>query len=197
MSRIVVLAALLAPVVLAACGHSPQTQFLTLDATPAASSAVVDYRGPPVRIPAVRIPPALDRVEFIRQTAPGEMRVDDLTQWSASLGLLARNTLILDLAERLPSGAVSPPDTAAQPGGLRASVAILSFGVVGNDATMEVAYDFISDDGPDAAGPRHWAKLSTASAGQNPLDTARAFSALLGALADRMAGDLAARSVRR
>ena len=130
MSRTVVIAALLAPILLvAACGHSPETQFLTLDPTPGTPIVTASYRGPPVRIPSLQIPPALDRVEFARQTGPGEMKVDDFTHWSAPLGMLARNTLILDLAQRLPSGAVSPPDAAAQPGGLRGTVSILSFGV--------------------------------------------------------------------
>ena len=188
--------ALLAPLLLAACGHSPETQFLTLDPVPGAPAAAA-WRGPPVRIPSVAIPPALDRVEFTRQTAPGEMKVDDLAHWSAPLGMLARNTLILDLAQRLPAGAVAPPDAPAQPGGLRVTVSILSFGVTDGVASMEAAYELAGDDAAAAPGPRQWAQLTAASAGTTPVDTARAFSTLLGSLADRMAGDIAARAGRR
>ena len=194
-SRVLALVALLAPLVLAACGKSPETKFLTLD--PTQGSALAAYRGPPVRLPSLHIPPEFDRVEFARQTGPGEMKVDDFVHWSAPLGMLARNTLILDLAQRLPAGAVSPPDAAAQPGGLRANVSILSFGVVGNEASLKAAYDFVLDDTPGASGPQHWAELSTASVGPTPLETARAFSTLLGLLADRMAGDIALRPGRR
>jgi len=185
------LAALLAPLAfLSACGHSPQTQFLTLDPSPGAPSAAASYLGAPVRIPSIEIPPALDRVEFTRQTGPGEMKVDDLVHWSAPLGMLARNTLILDLAQRLPSGAVSPPDAAAQPGGRRASVSILSFGITGTEATMVASYAFSPEDGPP--GTPHWTHLSATSAGDNPQQTAHAFSTLLGLLADRMAADMMA-----
>ena len=137
--------ALLAPLLLAACGHSPETQFLALDPVPGAPAAAA-WRGPPVRIPSVAVPPALDRVEFTRQTAPGEMKVDDLVHWSAPLGMLARNTLILDLAQRLPAGAVAPPDPPAQPGGPRVTVSLLLFGVTDGVAAMEAAYELAGDD---------------------------------------------------
>jgi uncharacterized lipoprotein YmbA len=187
---------LLAPLLLAACGHSPETQFLTLDPVPGAPAAAA-WRGPPVRIPSVTIPPALDRVEFARQTGPGEMKVDDLAHWSAPLGMLVRNTLILDLAQRLPSGAVAPPDAPAQPGGLRVTVSILSFGLAGGEASMEAAYEVTSDDAAAATGPRQWVQLRAATVGATPVDTARAFSTLLGSLADRMAGDIVGRAGRR
>jgi uncharacterized lipoprotein YmbA len=187
---------LLAPLLLAACGHSPETQFLTLDPVPGAPAAAA-WRGPPVRIPSVTIPPALDRVEFARQTGPGEMKVDDLAHWSAPLGMLVRNTLILDLAQRLPSGAVAPPDAPAQPGGLRVTVSILSFGLAGGEASMEAAYEVASDDAAAATGPRQWVQLRAATVGATPVDTARAFSTLLGSLADRMAGDIVGRAGRR
>lgn len=188
--------ALLAPLLLGACGHSAETQFLTLDPVPGTPAAAV-WRGPSVRIPSVTIPPALDRVEFTRQTAPGEMKVDDFAHWSAPLGMLVRNALILDLAQRLPAGAVAPPDAPAQPGGLRVGVSILSFGVAGGEASMEAAYELVSDAAAAATGPRQWAKLAVASAGATPVDTARAFSTLLGLLADRMAADIAGRAGRR
>jgi uncharacterized lipoprotein YmbA len=188
-SRIaVVLLALLAPFALAACGKSADTQFLTLDAAPGATA--VSYRGPPIRIPSVDIPPALDRVEFARQAGPGEIKVEDLVHWSAPLGLLARNTLILDLAQRLPSGAVLPPDGGPQSGSIRASVSILSFGVANGEASMFVTYAFIRDDLPGVVGNSQWAQLRTPAGGTTPVETARAFSALLGGLADRMAADI-------
>ncbi len=179
------LATFAAVLMLAACGHSPETQFLTLDPVPGTSAA--SHRGAPVRVPSVQVPPELDRVEFARQTGPGQMKVEDLVHWSAPLGMLARNALILDLAQRLPSGAVLPPDSAARPGGLRATVAILSFGTAGSDATMTATYAFGPEDG--AAPTPHWVELRTAG-GQTPAETARAFSTLLGQLADRMAADL-------
>jgi len=193
MLRPTILLALLLPFLAAAC-QSPPTQFLTLDPAPAAASSAAAYLGPAIRIPAVHIPPALDRVEFTRETAPGEMKVSDLVHWSAPLGLLARNTLILDLGRYLPAGRVAPPDAPAQPDDLRADVSILSFDVAGGAASMEAAYQFASDS-QGAVGQRLGARLTVPSVGDSPAETARAFSALLGALASRMANDLAAMPV--
>jgi uncharacterized lipoprotein YmbA len=196
MSRRAILASLVSAALLAACGHSPPTQFLTLDVAPPAAG-VADYRGPPIRVPAVRIPPALDREEFTQKASPGEMKVDDLVRWSGPLGLLARSTLLLDLAARLPPNKVSPPDAPAQAGGLRIDVSILLLEVVGREASLQAAYAFAADDGESPARHRQWVTLSVPTNGTTPLDTARAFSALLGQLADRIAADLAARgSVR-
>ena len=175
----------------AGCGHSPSTQFLTLDPAPATPNAgTTAYRGPAIRVPAVRIPPALDRDEFVEKSAPGEVKVSDLVHWSAPLGILARNTLIADLAARLPPGAVAPPDAPAQADGLRIDVTIVSLEVVAGEASMQAAYQFARDDGAAAATHREWATLHLAS-GSAPLDVARSFSALLGQLADRITEDLA------
>jgi hypothetical protein len=133
------------------------------------------------------VPPELDRVKFARHTGPGQMKVDDLVHRSAPLGMLARNVLILDLAQRLPTGTVLPPDSAGRTDGLRATVAILSFGMAGTDATMTATYALGPEEG--AATTPRWAELRTAG-GQTPVEIARAFSALLGLLADQMAADL-------
>jgi uncharacterized lipoprotein YmbA len=187
--RILLLGAAL--LLLAACGHSPPTQFLTLDPAPAVSSGAIAYRGPSIRVPAVRIPPALDRDEFVQRSAPGEMKVDDLVRWSAPVGLLSRNTLIIDLASRLPPGAVAPPDAPAQSAGLRVDVSILSLETTDSEASMQAAYQFTPDDGQASAIYRQWATLRLPIAARTPPETARAFSTLLGQLADRIAGDLA------
>ena len=180
----------IAMLLLAACGHSPPTQFLTLDPVP---GAAVAYRGPAIRVPAVRVPPALDRDEFVQRGAPGEVKVDDLVRWSGSLGLLARNTLILDLASRLPPSAVAPPDAPAQSAGVRIDVSILVLETTDNEASMQAAWQFTPDSGQTSATSRQWATLSLPIAGRTPPETARAFSALLGQLADRIAGDLISR----
>jgi uncharacterized protein len=187
--RTLLLGALL---LLAACGHSPPTQFLTLDPTPG-TGAGAGYRGPAIRVPAVRIPPALDREEFVQRVSPGELKVDDFVRWSASLGMLARNTLILDLSSRLPPGKVSPPDAPAQAGGVRVDVSVLSWEVVDGDASLQAAYAFAPDDGETPARYRQWVTLHAASGGRTALETARVFSVLLGQLADGIAMDLATR----
>ena len=93
---------------LAACGHSDPTRFFTLDALP--PTAPTAYAGPPLRVRAVHIPPALDRAELARETSPGEVSVDDFAHWAAPLGQTARQVLTEDLAARLPSGEIGPPN---------------------------------------------------------------------------------------
>jgi uncharacterized lipoprotein YmbA len=188
MSRKALLAAL-ALLLLSGCGHSAPTQFLTLDPVPP-TSGLIDYRGPSIRVPAVRIPPALDRDEFVQKGAPGEMKVDDLVRWSGPFGLLARNTLIIDLAARLPAGIVSPPDAPPQSAGRRVDVSILSLEIVGGEASLQVAYEFLPDVDQSSATYRQWVTLRLPS-GPSALEAARAYSALLGQLADRIAADLA------
>ena len=187
MSRKALLAAL--ALLLSGCGHSAPTQFLTLDPVPPASG-LVEYRGSSIRVPAVRIPPALDRDEFVQKSAPGEIKVDDLVRWSGPLGLLARNTLVIDLAARLPAGIVSAPDAPPQSAGRRVDVSIVSLEIVGGEASLQVAYEFLPDVDQSSASYRQWATLRVPS-GPTPLEAARAYSALLGQLADRIAADLA------
>jgi hypothetical protein len=100
----------------------------------------------------------------------------------------------LDLAARLPPDMVSPPDAPAQATGLRVDVSILSLEVVDREASLQAAYEFAVDDGQSSASHRQWAKLHISSDASTALETARAFSALLGLLADRIAGDLASRA---
>jgi hypothetical protein len=56
---------------------------------------------------------------------------------------------------------------------------------------MQAAYQFTPDDGQASATYRQWATLRLPIAARTPPETARAFSTLLGQLADRIAGDLA------
>ncbi len=144
-------------------------------------------------MPAVRIPPDLDRDEFVQRSAPGEVKVDDFVRWSASLGLLARNTLIIDLGSRLPPGAVAPPDAPAQSAGLRVDVSILSLETTNGEASMQAAWQFTPDNVQASATSRQWATLHLPITARTPSGTARAFSTLLGQLADRIAGELASR----
>jgi uncharacterized lipoprotein YmbA len=57
--------------VLVACGTSPPTRFFTLDAAPPATAPASAYAGAPLRVVAVNIPPALDRVRAPCRRAGG------------------------------------------------------------------------------------------------------------------------------
>lgn len=174
-----------AALILAGCAHSPPTTMLTLDPAPPAGTARAGYAGRAIVIPAVHVPAVLDRAEFVRQTAPGEVRIDDFARWAAPLGLLARDTLIRDLTARLPAGAVLPPGSSGGQGNAATlDVTILSFGGTADGMRLDVAYRLLPD------GPLRQASFTAPGNAADPVGTARAFSALIGELADRLAADL-------
>jgi uncharacterized lipoprotein YmbA len=92
---------------LAGCGHSPPTQFFTLDPLSPATSASAKA-GTPIRIDRVTIPAILDRPEMVREQSAERLQVDDFNHWGAPLGDLMRGALVEDLTARLPAGRVVP-----------------------------------------------------------------------------------------
>lgn len=183
----------LLPLLAAACGHSPATTFLAIDPVPPAGpAATAAYRGPPVRVPFLRVPVTLDRPEFAQQ-AGGTVAVAEFTRWAAPLGLLARNALIQDLAARLPAGAVLPPDAAAGAPEVRAEATVLAFRAGGGEATIDVSYRLVrpahAGRATPPAAPRP-ATLRTPLAADTPAAQAQAWGALVGQLADRIAAEL-------
>lgn len=169
---------------LAGCA-SPKTTLLTLDAAPPAPEAVqADYRGLPISVPAVHLPAALDRAEFVHEVTAGEVKVDDFARWTAPLGLLARDALVRDLTARLPAGSVLPPGASAAAGHARTlDVTILAFQATPGGATLQVAYRVVP------AGTVQQLSLTVPAGGTTPIATAQAFGALIGQLADRIARD--------
>lgn len=179
--------ALAALAALAGC-TSPKTILLTLDAAPPAPNAVqAGYRGLPIAVPAVHLPAALDRAEFVRQESAGEVKVDDFARWTAPLGLLARDALVRDLTVRLPAGSVLPPGAGGSAGHARTlDVTVLAVQTSASGATMQVAYRVVP------GGPVRQVMLSSPGAASGPVPAARAFGALIGQLADRIAADMLA-----
>ena len=173
--------------VLASCASAP-TRFFTLDAVPAVQSPNAAYSGPPVKLIAVNIPPALDREELVSETAPGEVRVHDLEHWEAPLGLTARQVLIEDLAGRLPAGRVLGPASPGGDGVATLSVDIVSFRAGPGGAQMQVSW---SASLASAAGPQVFraplTSLQSAGGSDVGAGTAQAFSNLLGQLSDQIA----------
>ena len=95
-------ATLAASALLAACaGTSTPTAYFTLQPVPPASAAPSPYAGPPVQVLAVRLPATLDRVELLRETAPGRFEVDDFARWAGPPARIARQTLTENLVNRL------------------------------------------------------------------------------------------------
>ncbi len=172
---------------LTACASAP-TRFFTLDPVTPSQPLAAAYPGPPVKVQAVNIPPALDREELVSETAPGVVRVHDLEHWEAPLGLTARQVLVQDLAGRLPAATVLGP---ASPGGesvVALSVDIVSFRAGPEGAQMQASWAASLAGG--AAPQVYRSPLTTLQGpGASPdgAGTAQAFSALLGQLSDQIA----------
>ena len=177
---------------LAGCASAP-TRFFTLDPVAPAQPSAAAYPGPPVKVLAVNIPPALDREELVSETAPGEVKVHDLEHWAAPLGLTARQVLVQDLAGRLPAGAVLGPASPGGDGVATLSVDVVSFHAGPEGAQMQASWNAAL---PGVAGPQVFRStlmtLQAAGASPGGAGAARAFSALLGQVSDQIAATLPA-----
>lgn len=177
---------LAAGLALAGCGRSPAATFLTIDPAPPAAGPAT-YQGPPLRVPFVHVPVTLDRPEFVTQPEAGQVKVDDFARWAAPLGRLARDTLVRDLTQRLPSGSVLPPDAPSAKPETVVEATVLDFTAAGAKASMTVSYRVGGAPAPAVV------QLQVPLADATPGGAARAWSALIGQLADRIAGELPGR----
>jgi uncharacterized lipoprotein YmbA len=175
----------------AGCGHSPATQFYTLDARAMArDSPSPRYSGAPVRLRSVRLPPAMDRPQLVARAGRDRLDVDDYAQWAAPVGELARSALAQDLAARLPAGELIYPDAPRPAAARDLSVVVLDFGVAGGEATLDASWSLT---GPgDARPPGRTVRLTAPAAGRGAPATAEALGTLLGLLADDIARSLGA-----
>jgi uncharacterized protein len=193
------LSALCSTLLLAACSDSPPTRFFTLEPVTPAAAGIVSS-GAPIKIASVQVPPSMDRLELVRQSAANELVIDDFAHWAAPLGDLARSALTQDLAARLGSPRVIYPDVPDPDGTRRVTVDILSFTYAPGSAVLEVSWILApsrhrSGSTPDdkPASPRTL-RLSAPAQDPDPQGEAAALSALLGQLADAIAQDLRRRA---
>jgi uncharacterized lipoprotein YmbA len=184
---------------LAACGHSDQTRFFTLDAIAPAQPITATTIGSPIRLRRLTVPPTLDRVELVREIAPGEVKVSDFEHWAAPVGQIAVQALAQDLAARLPAGALIPPTAPLPPGGRDVDVDIVSFNVANGQAVMQASWSTISrarvapKNGPATSPPSttRLVELTAPVEASGGLAEAQGLSRLLGQLADRIAVEAA------
>jgi uncharacterized lipoprotein YmbA len=172
---------------LVSCQSAP-TRIYTLYAV-APAAPISPYAGPPVRIDAVHVPAALDRIEVVSDIAPGELKVSDLDHWSAPLGQVAKQALSADMVARLPSGRVIFPRLAKPEGALGVSVDILDFGAGTNGAHLEASW-IITATNPDAVTRRGTGRFREDASGANAKATVHALSTLLAQLADQIVAQL-------
>jgi len=186
-STLIGMAAGLLGLLLTSCQSAP-TRIYTLYAV-APAAPISSYAGPAVRVDAVHVPPALDRIELVSDIAPGELKVSDLDHWSAPLGQIARQALSADMVTRLPSGRVIFPHLAKPEGALGVSVDILEFGTGTNGAHLEASW-IITPTNPEAVTHRGTGRFRGDPSGADATATAHALSTLLAQLADQIVAQL-------
>jgi hypothetical protein len=147
------------------------------------------YRGPPIRIDAVHIPPALDRIELMTEIAPGEFEVSDVDHWAAPLGQVTRQALSADLIARLPPGRVIFPHLAKPAGAIGITVDVIVFGANRESAQLQASW-MGNSGGSESSACGGTAVLKATLSGAGPLAIASAFSVLVAQLADDIAADL-------
>ncbi len=94
---------------LAACGSSPPSHFYTLDSTAQPQgSPSADYA---VAIQPVSIPAVDDRPQFVVQTGPNQVAVDEFNRWAAPLDESIARVVAGDLSTLLgtPRVVLAPP----------------------------------------------------------------------------------------
>jgi uncharacterized protein len=167
--------------------RSASTRMYTLEPTEPASHIDV-YHAPALRIDTLNVPANWDRMEIMKLSASGTVQISDFDHWAAPLTQMARQTLSDDLDRRLPSGSVIYPRLPKPSGALGVNVDILDFNMVASQASMRASWIIVP------SGDSHGAKRSTASlrssmTSEEPAAVARAWSDLMGQLADRIAAD--------
>jgi uncharacterized lipoprotein YmbA len=175
---------------LAACGSSPKTQFYTLD--PVAPQAAAQASPPvPVQVASVHIPPALDRQEMVRESAPHRLDVSDQNRWGGSLDNMVQRVLTQDLAQRLPPSSVVLPQEPAPAHHDAIVVDILQFDEdAGGTVIFDGSWSLTARDSDKPLSSRH-VHLSAQAASNSYSDQVAAMSNVIGALSDNIARDLA------
>lgn len=189
--RIVLALSLACGAMLAACAGSPATRYYTVAPVPGVPAGS-PYRGPPIEVRSVQVPPAMDRLEMVRTLAPGQLAVLDFDHWAAPLGQLVRQALTEDLAERLPKDKVAIPGAGWPQGRAALTVDILSYGNLDGRASLALSWALrapapASGDAPAPVGATLRVEVP---AGTDAASTARAWSELMGQVADRIAEQL-------
>jgi len=179
---------------LTACASSPPTRFFALDPTSSGGAAAAPAgaesdNAKPVKIDAVHIPPALDRNSMVRGESGNQLQISSQDRWAGDLGEMIRRVLTQDLASRLPGGMVIAPDSPAPPSARGLVVDILTFQPQGTGEVVLDA-DWTLLEGTQSNPVLRRTVHLTGSAASSAQGEAAAMSALLGQLADSIAGEI-------
>jgi uncharacterized lipoprotein YmbA len=136
------------------------------------------------------VPAGWDRLEILRLSAAGNLQISEFDHWAAPLAQMARQALSEDLDQRLPSGSIIYPRLPKPSGALGVDVDILEFNMLASQASMRASWILIPS-GDIQGAKRGAAELRSPMSSEEPGAIARAWSDLIGQLADRIAADAA------
>jgi uncharacterized lipoprotein YmbA len=174
---------------LTGCGSSPKTHYYTLDPVSGMGTNRLAI-ATPVTVAAVHLPASLDRREMIRQTGQNAVDISEQDRWESPLGGLTRRVLTEDLAAYLPKDTVILPDSPAPP---RTAQIVVSINQFAPDAAGRVTLDgswSLLEGGSGKLLMSRPVRFESPAAAPDASSQASAMSALLGQLAERIAGSL-------
>jgi len=141
----------LVPAFLAGCGTTAPAQFYSLDSTATASGPASAHCA--VMVAEVVIPEAVDRPEFVVQTAPNRVDVDEFNRWSAPLANAIANAVAGNLAVLLGSPNVGVTPLANLDPDYRVSINVQRFESVRGEAALIDALWTVQKTGDGPARP--------------------------------------------
>ena len=175
---------------LAGCASSPPTRFFALDPVAPGAAAAADHGGSPIKVDAVHIPPALDRDSMVRGESNNQLRISSQDRWAGDLGEMIGRVLTQDLAQRLPSGMVVAPASPAPADASGLVIDILTFQPQAAEVVLDADWTLLQGAQANLALRR--SVHLTQAAAPSAQGEAEAMSALVGQLADDIAGQIGA-----
>jgi uncharacterized lipoprotein YmbA len=121
------------------CGTSAPARFYNLDATAVSDGAApVNY---PIMVGPVSVPAAVDRPEFVVQTAPNRVDVDEFNRWDAPLNDAVAKVVAGDLVKLLGTPNVASAPMANFDPAYRVTIDVQRFdSVPGHSALVEAVW---------------------------------------------------------
>jgi uncharacterized lipoprotein YmbA len=171
--------AILLTLLLTGCGFFGRTKntFYSLEPIPP-TAAAASFRGTPIGIDGIELPPGLDRREIVVRGNDQRLEVRGTQQWAAPLEDMVIHTLAFDLANRLPEGMVILPGE-AKPSAMRSVYLVLEDLAAGQDRVfvLDARWKLTTPGQPELT--RH----ERITVNLDSLDSAKIASAMSSALA--------------
>ena len=175
-----------AALALAACAGSTPTRFWTIEPVNARPVVGAVRMVGPLRVDAVHVPLAIDRLEVVQHDVENRVTVHDFDRWSAPPGDLIQRALTQDLQARLPAGSVIFPASPKPAGAAGIVIDILDIRQTGSGYAMNVAWSAAGGNGAPAGLRRQLTLQSDGAA--DVAGQSAALGRLIGQLADSIAG---------